>query len=281
MQRIEDIKEVQTILNALLVHFANVCEQHGLRYYLSNGTLLGAIKYGKFIPWDDDVDVMMPREDYDKLMQLDAINTCCYRLCSSQTCPTWRVPFAKLTDTRTVCYETTADFGCGLGVSMDIFPIDNWDSNMRRAEREAAKGGLLRRGMSASIENQFYSPRKGVKRAILYGIWCFSRMCGYRFFLKRIVRLTQKHAHESTKYCGCVAWAAYGKREVIEAEAFATEKKVVFEGREHTVFGGYDAYLRRMYGDYEKDPPADKQKTHHTFEVFRKTDDENQHDSCC
>ncbi len=282
MERITDIKEIQSLLNGLLQHFAEVCERHGLRYYLSNGTLLGAEKYSGFIPWDDDVDVLMPREDYDKLMHLQEIHTERYQLRSIETCQTWRLPFAKLTDATTVCYETTADFGCELGLCMDIFPLDHWSDNRTVATMEAVCGGLLRRFTSASLEKTFFSPRTGWKRAILYGIWRFSRLLGDRFFRQCILRMTKKHASTPTKHVGCIAWAAYGKREVIPAEAFSRQSMLPFEGREYPVFGGYRDYLHRMYGAYEEDPPADRQKTHHTFEIYRKIDEEeNQHDMCC
>ena len=270
MEQITDIKEVQGVLNGLLRHFAEVCERNGLRYYLSNGTLLGAVKYQGFIPWDDDVDVLMPREDYNKLIQLEEINTAAYRLRATETCATWKIPFAKLSDERTVCKETTADFGCELGICMDIFPLDNWSGNHKTAVREATWGGLLRRFVSASIEETFYSPRRGWRRVILYGNWCFSRLCGVTFFRKRIDRMTQKHAASPTGNVGCIAWAAYGRREVIPTGEFAETVQVTFEGRQYPAAGGYDAYLRRMYGDYEQDPPMDRQKTHHAFAIYRK-----------
>ena len=70
MREITDIREIQTLLLNMLRYLKGVCEANGLTYYLSNGTLLGAVKYGSFISWDDDVDIMMPRQDYEKLMEL-------------------------------------------------------------------------------------------------------------------------------------------------------------------------------------------------------------------
>ncbi|MBQ8684059.1 MAG: LicD family protein [Clostridia bacterium] len=268
-QPITDIKEIQAILRTGLCYFADACEKHGLRYYLANGTLLGAAKYGGFIPWDDDVDILMPREDYEALQQLEELRQGEFVLRSSATCATWRVPFSKLTHAGTVCHETTADFGCELGVSLDIFPIDGWADRLQTANRRAALAGLWRRCMSASIEERFFSPRTGVRRCILWLIWCFSHLCGHTFFRRRIQRMAARFADRSAAYVGCVAWACYGQAEVAPAQEFSGEKRLAFEGREHPVFAGYEAYLTRLYGDWRADLPPERQKTHHTFAVYR------------
>ena len=80
MQEITDVKEIQGVLLDGLKYFKSICEKNNLKYFLSNGTLIGAVKYGKFVPWDDDIDVLMPREDYNKLLSLVDVNNDRYKL---------------------------------------------------------------------------------------------------------------------------------------------------------------------------------------------------------
>ena len=80
MKEIVEIREIQEIQLGALRHLKAICERHGLTFFLSNGTLLGAVKYKKFIPWDDDIDVFMPRKDYDRLTALSDIDSDVYRL---------------------------------------------------------------------------------------------------------------------------------------------------------------------------------------------------------
>ena len=275
MRQITDIREIQSRLNKLLNHFANVCEKNNLNFYLSNGTLLGAVKYQGFIPWDDDIDIIMPRNDYDRLMDLIDIDTDRYRLLSKERTSSWKLPFAKLSDTSTLLYETTANFGCELGIFIDIFPIDKWNSSEKKAKREAKKTGILRRFISASTEKNFYSPRKDWRRPILYLIWVYSHLWGTEHFLKRVLKRSDQYRDRDTDYVGCVVWTAYGAKEVLSKKLFDHECSIVFEGRSYKTFSGYDTYLRQLYGNYQKDPPIDKQKTHHTFCIYEKDPSSN------
>lgn len=265
MKQITDVREQQQIELGILRHFKVVCDTNGLNYYLSNGTLLGAVKYKRFIPWDDDIDVFMPRADYERLMRVAEIDQAPYRLMARERDERWRLPFAKLCDMRTVKRENSADFGLEFGLEMDIFPLDAWSGG----KWQAMRCGLWRRGLSASVQSQFDTPKKGLQRGILFGIWIVSRLLGVRFFQKRIDRELQRGRRQpSPEYLGSVAWSLYGKRELIPAEVFAGQILVDFEGDQYTAPIGYDHYLRQLYGDYEPDPPPDKQRTHHCFQVF-------------
>lgn len=269
MEQITDVALQQKILFDGLVHLSKMCEKHQLRYFLCNGSLLGAVKYGKFIPWDDDADILMPREDYDKLVRLADVDTPDFRLVCREREPGWKMPYAKLSHNHTIQKETTADFGCEVGVNVDIFPVDSWRGGKWSAKLQAARCGLLRRLISASLEESFFSPRTGLTRGILWCIWAFSRACGTEFFM-RSVEAQRKKGDADGRLKGCLVWAAYGGAEIIPREQFEEQSSVEFCGRRFTTFRDPDEYLRRLYGDYRKELPPERQKSNHALKVFRK-----------
>ena len=115
------------------------CKENNIRYFLAFGTLLGAIRYKKFIPWDDDIDVLVPREDYCKLLTLFQDNDR-YRLYAFEKNKRFHYPFAKLCDMTTLKEQTIyKNKGVRLGVEIDVFPLDHWDSNIDKAKLELAR----------------------------------------------------------------------------------------------------------------------------------------------
>ena len=268
MREITDVREVQAILNAALVYFADFCENNGLRYFLANGTLIGAVKYEKFVPWDDDVDILMPRNDYQKLLELTSVSNGTYRLLSKQTTPTWKMPYAKLTDSRTLLQEGDFDFGVELGVSLDIFPIDNWFSNQTMASVQAIYSDVLKRMLICSNGGEFHTEKRGIQKAILYSIWWLGKKLG----CERIYQLIQKNAAavKESSYCGCVAWTCHAQHEVLPNEVFASCEKRTFCGREYPIPCGYERYLDQLYGRWREELPLEKQKSNHVIKVWQK-----------
>lgn len=269
--QIDDIKEIQKLHYESLQYLKRICEENGLKYFLSNGTLLGAVKYQGFIPWDDDVDILMPREDYDKLLSLPNIENDKYQLFAKEKYANWKMPYAKLSLKSTVLQETSADYGCSCGLAIDIFPLDNWGKHLATSKIIASYDSLLRRFLTASIEKNFYTPKKGIRKFILYMIWLYSRMMGsdfhYRCIMKQCVR-----ANKSLKenFIGSVAWAPYGAKEVMPKEVFNKSINLKFGDETYSAPIGYDFYLKSLYGNYQIDPPIEKQKSNHVIKVWYK-----------
>ncbi len=261
---LEELREVEL---ELLRCFDDYCRREGIRYFLSNGTLLGAVKYGGFIPWDDDVDVLVPREDYDRLMQ-NFGDSERYKLFSPERNGVYRFPYAKLCDMTTRKVEENIDNGVELGVDMDIFPLDVWAPNLEEAERQADL-------QLADIERlAFWKCKKAIsvnpiKRLVKDLVLRLFRKRGDAYVQKLSDRAVQYHREDSPGYLGCVVWCIYGRREIIPADVFAQSGTATFEGGEYPIPADYDIYLRSLYGDYTQDPPKEKQKTHHRFRAYR------------
>jgi hypothetical protein len=123
---VEELRHVQL---EVLAEFDHLCRRHGLTYYLAYGTLLGAIRHGGYIPWDDDIDVMMPRRDYDRLHDVFAHAPPAHvTLDSPKTRTDWPFPYAKVADDRTELFEPLED-PLPLAVNLDVFPLDALPSN--------------------------------------------------------------------------------------------------------------------------------------------------------
>ena len=118
---IEELKRIQI---GILKHLDAFCNENNLKYFMCGGTLLGAVRHKGFIPWDDDIDIMMKREDYDKLIELYPKNdNSNFKLFSYELDKSFPYPFAKMDDFRTIFEEEIND-SYKIGVNIDIFPID-------------------------------------------------------------------------------------------------------------------------------------------------------------
>ena len=261
------LQEIKQIEFELLKSFDAFCRANHIRYFLSNGTLLGAVKYKGFIPWDDDVDVLVPREDYDRLIRIFQDNEH-MRLVSFEREPRYLFPFAKLCDTATVKEETDIDNGVTLGLNMDVFPLDAWDDDLEKAKQEAA---LIKKNISRLSLAKLRKPNApGMIKKAAQGILMLPcKLRGGQVFLRNIIAESNKPHQRGENHLGCKAWCIYGAREIIPADVFASTVEVEFEGNLFFAPAGYDTYLRSLYGDYPKDPPIEKQKTHHSFTAYR------------
>ncbi len=261
------LQEIKQIEFALLKKFDVFCKENGIRYFLSNGTLLGAVKYKGFIPWDDDIDVLVPRVDYDRLLSLFNDDER-YKLFAFEKDPKYRFPFAKLCDLTTKKEEENTDNGVSLGVDIDIFPLDAWENDFDKAKRDVIR---INKKMFYLNLSKLSKPDSAnpIKREIKKIAMAVCRMMGSRYFIRSIIKECVKYVQQDSPYLGCKSWCIYGDREIIPAEVFADAIEVDFEGEKFPAPIGYDIYLHSLYGDYLKDPPIEKQKTHHNYTAYR------------
>ena len=262
------LDELKKIEFDILKHFDAFCKDHNIRYYLSNGTLLGAIKYKKFIPWDDDVDVLIPRDDYDRLLNIYKDSEQ-YKLFAFEKDGKFHYPFAKLCDLST--QKVISNFRSSEaipGLEIDIFPLDCWNPEYEMAQKEVQS--ILRERVFLEASQLKKSPtKKGVKSFVWKLISLYARIRTNKYFNKKIIKKSKANKQENPSYVGCKAWCIYGEKEIIPAEVFADVTYVEFEGEMFPAPIGYDTYLKSLYGDYWSDPPKEKQKTHHSFKAYR------------
>ncbi len=263
-----ELNELKDIQFQILKVFDLFCRENDIRYYLGYGTLLGAIRYKKFIPWDDDIDVLVPRVDYERLIKLFQDSER-YKLFAFEKNPNFLYSFAKLCDMTTRKEQTVyKNKKVVLGVEIDIFPLDAWNPDFEKAKNEAKR---VKRNMSflkltkldkLCLENPMKQVQWGAIRIL-------AKMIGGKHFIKNIIKISKAVPLENAAYVGAKAWSIYGERGIIPAEAFTDVVYVEFEGEMFPAPAGYDTYLTCLYGDYMPEPPLEKQKTHHAFRAYR------------
>lgn len=261
---LDELKQVELEILGVFEDFA---QKNGIRFFFSHGTLLGAVRYKKFIPWDDDIDLLIPREDYDRLIKTFKDDDR-YKLFSHERNKDYRYPFAKLCDMTTLKDEFHYDNGLKLGIDIDIFPLDYWDNDLEKAKKEARKisKNMFYLGLTKLSKPDSKSP---LKRAVKGIVMFFLKIMGSRHYIEKIVKIAVKNKNTESKYLGCKVWCIYGERGIIPAEAFSETVQIEFEGKTYPAPKGYDTYLTCLYGDYLPEPPKEKQKTHHVFKAYK------------
>ena len=253
--RLDKIKQREL---SLLKDFAKYCDEHNLCYVLAGGTLLGAIRHKGFIPWDDDIDVMMPRTDYVKFLYLQQNdrNFSLRTISDNSSC----IPFIKILDKGSVVDSKYVDIPNANALWIDVFPIDGLPEKTLSLKLRFKYIHFLRKCLVITMAK----PAKGtsVLRAIVKTVLYYPLKCvgSYRF-ARWIDLYSQKINIDKTKYIGGLVWG-YGPQERMPKKEWLDRVKVEFEGCEFWAPGCWDLYLSNLYGNYMQLPPEEKRITH-------------------
>lgn len=261
------LDEIKKIELEALKEFHAFCVKNKIQYFISHGTLLGAIRYKGFIPWDDDLDVLVPRKDYEKLLMLYQ-DTERYCLLSYEKNKKYLFPFAKFCDMSTLKEEVNLNNGLTHGLAIDVFPLDHWDDNLEKAKQESKiqKRNMFRLGLTKLQKPDSINPVKRFIKGIAMAVF---KLWGSAYYVEKIIRGANKPEQYGSRYVGGKAWNVYGQRDILPAEVFAEAIELEFEGEKFFAPVGYDAFLTSLYGDYLPEPPVEKRKTHHSFKAYK------------
>ena len=262
MNRINGTELKMLELNILqVVH--DFCVRHEITYYLCGGTLLGAVRHGGFIPWDDDIDIYMPRDDYERFIGLFT-SVSGFKVLDFQHSAGYYLPFAKVCDDRTVVKETLVEDVPECGVYIDVFPLDGLSNDFK-----IAKKVLMRNAFYMKINSVLSLKKSKVKDCKSAVKRIMQVMLPQKLVVQTIVRNARRYKYKESDFVG-VAFGFYGVREVLSKEIFASRVEIKFEGRSFYAPVGTDQYLTALYGDYMQPPPLEKQVTHHSFVPYWK-----------
>ena len=258
------LKEMQQVYLELLKEFDSICQENHLRYDLAGGSLLGAVRHAGFIPWDDDIDVCMPRPDYQRLLELKAQGA--LKLPSGRDVISHRDRSMARHFGRYVRHDVrrlsdmAEEDDCPY-IGMDIFPIDGLPKGKLAFKWQCFRIRQLRRFLLTSVEKKGTS-RRGAFAAKIKDLYRpLLKVIGPYRIAARLDRVCSRVSFEKAEFVGAVT-GMYGIRERWLKEQMLPQKRMKFEDTEACVFANYDIYLSNLFGDYMRLPPADQQVPH-------------------
>ena len=257
----EQLQQLKDCERDMLAAFVAVCEKHNIKYSLQGGTLLGAVRHRGFIPWDDDVDVSLPRKEYERFIAVAQKEfPSYYFLQTKDTDPEYPNNFAKIRDSRTTFIETSARYlKINHGAYIDIFPIDYYPDGFKAKMFEIKKKLLTWR-----INKVFYMPHMGIKSKIATVISCILYP-SLRKAIEKREKLFSSVPESNRVVNNSGAWLS---KEIIPREWLEETTEMTFEGIKVQASAEYHKWLSFVYGDYMQLPPEKARKGHHYTDVF-------------
>lgn len=259
-----DIDGLRKIQIEILDAVSFFCKENNIHYWLDSGTLIGAVRHKGYIPWDDDIDIGMLREDYDKFSNLFNQKQTRYKFKSVTLDRNFLYPYGKVLDESTILYEPDEN-GQKLSVNIDVFVYDNAPADDELVKKMYDQRDYYRNCFLYQTKQR--SPYgKGIKSIPLILLTGIMRLLPSDYYVKKMERLTRKYSNQKTDIIGNFTGFV---RFVCDKSVFDSFVDVEFEGRTYSAPAGYDQWLRAIYGNYMELPPIEKQVSHHLFKAYR------------
>jgi len=255
------IDEVKRIQISILDEIDDFCKKENIRYFLIAGTLLGAVRHKGYIPWDDDIDICMPRIDYEKF--LNKFNGETTSIINSINNKDFFYPFTKVTKNYTITKEKCR-FSKQLGINIDVFPIDNIPDGEKKRKKFFKKIRRYRNlvgRITCWPDNNFFKKILYIPYFVIHGFVSRS------FCIKKINKIASKYKNNNTKLMGnCLC--GIDMKEAVQSKCFDNTVYLEFEGKKYPCPIGYNEWLSSRYGYYMELPPVNERVTHHLRKDF-------------
>lgn len=262
-----NIERLHEVDLAIVKEVIKICERHGLIYYMLGGTMLGAIRHKGFIPWDDDIDLGMPRKDYEKFLAVapqELSET--LKVINYKTDSNYHYYITRIQDTESKVMETRYEKnGEYTHVSIDIFPLDGTPNNklLRKlycfrlmAHRAMMslhyKDGIDPDRKRSTMEHLMLAILKLLPTDKIFDAYNQKEMCD---------KILRKFDMKNSLYTGNMM-GAYRTRELVPTDWYGRDAFYQFEDIKLRGLAEYDKYLSHLYGNYMQMPPEDSRKTH-------------------
>lgn len=252
------VKRMQKVVFKIMCDIDDYCKNNNIRYFLSGGTCLGAVRHKGFIPWDDDGDLMMPRPDYEKFIcGFSKAFEGKYIIGSLLTDPCWQRPYCKICDTGSKVVPKRIKENA-MGIFVDIFPIDGLPKGKVLQHIHYEKLRIFNALRNSSVRNEFNEQERYRLFKLIASI--VTKKVGPRFFAELIDNAAKKFSFYDSDEVGAVLAMHYWDKETIEKQYMERACYLPFENRMLPVPIGYDKYLQNLYGDYMKIPKDAEEK---------------------
>lgn len=261
----EILDELKRTELEILLEIVKICEKHNLTYFLIGGTLLGAARHKGFIPWDDDLDIAMPREDYNRFISIcNQELSKDYFLHNHITDPKYWLSFTKIRKNNTVFDEKEiSKIESHKGIFIDIFPLDN--GNKQKSMFQDIQAFISKRISAVLLRKRgIASNNSSMKMKIALFIL-------YPIKMQTLSKIQQKimkwNKNSNSKYFINLSSSYNYIKQTIPKEKYFPPVKIEFEGKLLNAPNDYDYVLSRIYGDYMKLPPIEERTTHEPLEI--------------
>ena len=252
----------------ILRAYIDICDKHGLRYFIAYGSAIGAARHKGIIPWDDDIDVVMPRPDFEKFKQIcETQDTGKYELISPFNTPNYFLPFYKFCNKETTLLESE-EFHCVIGMYIDVFIYDGMVPD--KAESEELRRRYIKYWNRFTVASSYYPwemiwqhVKQGkIKELIHYFLISMNRQNLRKKYLQNLVDIVHKYDYDEhdliVKYP-----PGYGEHEVIPKDWIEESTLLPYEDLEVAIPKDYTRWLNNYFGDYMQLPPEDQRHSHH------------------
>lgn len=260
------IDELKSLQIDILADVHNFCVNNGIEYSLAYGTLLGAVRHKGYIPWDDDIDIMMRRDDYENFIKIYHHDY--YSVVDTSTSIDYYLPFAKICDDRTMMIEQSTQKK-PIGVYVDVFPVDNIPDSDKELDRMFLKKkcwNIVYMLKIVAIDRN----RSLYKNLILAMSHFLLVIIPMKLVVSKMKSISKRYQTVTTNRRAVFVFWNNMKRWVLPKALFDRYSEITFEGMTYKTISEVDTYLKAMYGDYMQLPPEDKRVSHHSFKAYWK-----------
>ncbi len=263
------IKEIQNSSLEILKDIDAFCRDYGIQYFVFFGTLIGAVRHKGFIPWDDDIDIVMPRAEYDRFID-EYSKAGKYRIVNHNTEPQCPYMITRISNDK---YKMISNYGpiYKIGTFVDIYPFDGVGNNEEDIRRASILSRKYSRGLGRSLERNVIGSIKdthnGIKKWRLLIPYYYAKRYKPEIYRERLLDLRKAcPEYECSEYVGCLIWSLI-KQECFKREWLNDVVDMQFEDMTVMAPACYDQILKHNFGDYMKLPPEEQRIAHHYYSI--------------
>ena len=266
-QEVTDIREIQQMELGIMEYIHEVCQKIGVKYFLAYGSLIGAVRHKGFIPWDDDMDICMLREDYEKLQDyLIAHPDDRYEVMSYKNNLNYVYPFMKVQDNQTYLLEEDVRIDSNMGIYVDIFPVDGYEDDSVFKDKMTRL--IKKRQLSCYTFKGITNTKSLLNSLIRYISVIIFYFTNTNKYIRGIDELAQSRKVDDYELVDYLIYKDMNKP-VWKREWLKQTITGVFEGKEFMIPKNYHEILTSDYGDYTQLPPVELRFSHHDFQLWK------------